>query len=120
MASKKAIKSSIIVMILIILGKVLALVRDSLIAAKFGATYITDIYTFALGMVYLLTTISYGLTTTFIPLHSEHLQKSSKKIRDRFVNNVVNISSIFTIVLTIFLIIFSKYIIYIFAHGFAE
>ena len=119
MASKKAIKSSIIVMILIILGKALALIRDSLIAAKFGATYITDIYTFALGMVYLLTTISYGLTTTFIPLHSEHLQKSSKKVRDRFVNNVINVASIFTILLTIILIIFSKYIIYIFAHGFA-
>ena len=69
MANKKVIKSSLFVMVLIILGKVFALFRDSLIAAKFGATYITDIYNFALGVVYLLTTISYGLTTTFIPLH---------------------------------------------------
>lgn len=118
MSEKKLIKSSIIVMVFIILGKVLALVRDALIAAKFGATYITDIYNFALGMVYLLTTISYGLTTTFIPLHTEHLQKSTKKVRDKFVNNVVNVSSIFTILLSILLIIFAKYIIYIFGHGF--
>lgn len=120
MAGKRVIKSSIIVMILIILGKVLALVRDALIAAKFGATYVTDIYNFALGMVYLLTTISYGLTTTFIPLHTEHIQKSTKKVRDRFVSNVINVSSIFTIVLTILLIISSKYIIYIFGHGFGN
>ena len=68
MKKDRFIKNSIFVMILIILGKILALVRDSLIAAKFGATYITDIYNFALGVVYLLTTISYGLTTTFIPM----------------------------------------------------
>lgn len=76
MAEKKLIKSSIIVMLFIIGGKVLALVRDSLIAAKFGATYVTDIYNFALGMVYLLTTISYGLTTTFIPLNWEQIGRA--------------------------------------------
>lgn len=118
MSEKKLIKSSVIVMMFIILGKILALIRDSLIAAKFGATYVTDIYNFALGIVYLLTTISYGLTTTFIPLYTEHLQKSTKKIRDKFVNNVINMSSVFTILLSLILIIFAKYIIYVFGHGF--
>lgn len=120
MSDKKILKSSIVVMLFIILGKILALVRDALIAAKFGATYVTDIYTFSLGMVYLLITISYGLTTTFIPLHAEHLQKSMKKVTDKFVNNVINVTSLFTLILTILLIIFSKYIIYIFAHGFVS
>lgn len=118
MANKKVIKSSIVVMLLIILGKILALIRDALIAAKFGATYITDIYNFALGMVYLLTTISYGLTTTFIPIHTEQLEKDNQKDKDRFVNNVINASLLITIIITIILIIFSKYIIYIFGHGF--
>ncbi|AKA71919.1 murein biosynthesis integral membrane protein MurJ [Clostridium scatologenes] len=120
MASKKVIKSSIIVMILIILGKVLALIRDSLIAAKFGVTYVTDIYNFALGIVYLLTTISYGLTTTFIPLHTEHLQKNNEEHKNRFVNNVINVSSIITIIITVLLIIFAKDIIYIFGHGLSK
>ncbi|MFL0194615.1 murein biosynthesis integral membrane protein MurJ [Clostridium sp. WILCCON 0269] len=118
MTGKKVIKSSVIVMLLIIVGKILALVRDALIAAKFGATYTTDIYNFSLGIVYLLTTVSYGLTTTFIPLHWEHIENSNKKERNNFVNNIINISSIFTIIMTIFLIVFSKQIIYIFAHGF--
>lgn len=120
MTGKKVIKGSAVVMILIILGKILALIRDALIAAKFGATYTTDIYNFALGIVYLLTTISYGLTTTFIPLHWEHMQKGSKKDRNNFVNNVINISSIFTIILTVLLIVFSKEIIYVFGHGFTS
>jgi putative peptidoglycan lipid II flippase len=120
MSNKKIIRRSIIVMALIITGKILGLVRDSLIAAKFGATYVTDIYSFALGIVYLLTTISYGLTTTFIPMHTEHLQKSSKEVRDRFVNKVISVSAVFTIILTIILIVFSKYIIFIFGHGFGN
>ena len=119
MADKKIIKSSLFVMVLIILGKVFALIRDSLIAAKFGATYITDIYNVALGVVYLLTTISYGLTTTFIPLHTENLEQN-KNNRDKFVNNVLNVSTIVTILITIIMIIFSKDIINIFAHGFQK
>ncbi|WP_123054307.1 murein biosynthesis integral membrane protein MurJ [Clostridium sp. JN-1] len=120
MASKKVFKSSVIVMIIIVLGKLFALIRDSLIAAKFGATYVTDIYNFGLGIVYLLTTISYGLTTTFIPVHMEHLQKYSKKKSNKFVNNVINLSSIYTILITIILMIFAKYIIYLFGHGFEK
>ncbi|MCW6061559.1 murein biosynthesis integral membrane protein MurJ [Clostridium sporogenes] len=120
MKENKTLKSSVFVMLLIILGKVFALIRDSLIAAKFGATYITDIYNFALGMVYLLTTISYGLTTTFIPIHTEGLQKGDRKESNKFVNNVLNTFSIGTIILTILMIVFSKYIIYIFGHGFQK
>lgn len=117
MTNKKVIKSSLFVMLLIILGKVFALFRDSLIAAKFGATYVTDIYNFALGIVYLLTTISYGLTTTFIPLHTENIEQD-KTDRDKFVNNVLNVSTVVTVIITIIMVIFSKNIIHVFAHGF--
>jgi putative peptidoglycan lipid II flippase len=71
-----------------------------------------------LGFVYLLTTISYGLTTTFIPLNSEHIEHSSSRKRNRFVNNIINLSTFFTIIITALLIIFSKQIIYVFGHGF--
>ncbi|MCI1944319.1 murein biosynthesis integral membrane protein MurJ [Clostridium luticellarii] len=118
MSGRKVIKSSVIVMLLIIGGKILALVRDALIAEKFGATYVTDIYNFSLGFVYLLTTISYGLTTTFIPLNSDHIENSSSEKRNKFVNNIINLSAFFTIIITVILIVFSKQIIYLFGHGF--
>ncbi|AYD39806.1 murein biosynthesis integral membrane protein MurJ [Clostridium fermenticellae] len=120
MTNKKFLKSSLVVMIFIIFGKLFALVRDSLIAAKFGATYITDVYNFGLGIVYLLTTISYGLTTTFIPIHTDHMQTLNKKKSNSFVNNVINLSSIYTILITVVLIIFAKDIIYLFGHGFEK
>jgi len=117
---KKAgiVKSSIFVMVLIILGKVLALVRDALIAAQFGATSVTDIYNFSLGVVYLLTTISYGITTTFIPVHTEYREKNGKKNTMGFVSNVINVTTLATLVLTIILIAFSGTIIDICAPGF--
>ncbi|WP_027626903.1 murein biosynthesis integral membrane protein MurJ [Clostridium lundense] len=118
MSKDKVFKSSVIVMILIIIGKVLAIVRDSLVAAKFGITYIADIYNFSIGIVYLLTTISYGLTTTFIPLNTDHIKKYTKEKRNKFVNNVINTYSIFTIILTIVLILLSKYIVIIFGSKF--
>ncbi|MBR9649126.1 murein biosynthesis integral membrane protein MurJ [Clostridium tyrobutyricum] len=120
MGKKTLMKSSLLVMILIIGGKVLALLRDSLIASQFGATYVTDIYNFAIGIVYLLTTISYGLTTTFIPLNTEYIESGNIKKRNRFVNNIISISSIVTVIITVLLVVFTKQIIYIFGHNFTS
>ncbi|MBP1743671.1 MAG: integral rane protein MviN [Firmicutes bacterium] len=119
---KKAgiVKSSIFVMVLIILGKVLALVRDALIAEQFGATAVTDIYNFALGVVYLLTTISYGITTTFIPVHTECREKNGERNALGFVSNVINVTTAATLLLTLLLIAFSGTIIDIFAPGFGS
>lgn len=114
----KVVKNSLNIMVLIIIGKVLAFIRDALIAAKFGASYSTDIYMFSLGIVYLLTTISYGLTTTFIPLHTEYMESYSKEKSNNFVNNILNMSSLFTVVLTMCGAAGAYYIVYLFAPGF--
>lgn len=120
MSKNKFLKSSLIVMLIIIMGKILAIIRDSLVAAKFGATYTADIYNFSIGIVYLLTTISYGLTTTFIPLNTDHIEKYTWEKRNSFVNNIISTYSIFTIIITIILILFSKQIVIIFGSGFSS
>lgn len=120
MSENKILKSSLIVISLTVLGKVLALVRDALVASKFGASNGTDIYMCSIGIVYLLTTISYGLTTTFIPLHTEKIEKSSKEEKNNFVNNVLNVSTLFTIIITLVTIVFAKYIVLIYVPGFTK
>jgi putative peptidoglycan lipid II flippase len=120
MHENKVIKSSIIVMGFVIIGKVLAVIRDMLIAAKFGTTYNSDIYMFSIGLVYLLTGISYGVTATFIPVQAEHIEKMDKEKNNKFVNNVLNISLLFTLLLTAAGIIFSKNIVATFAPGFTK
>lgn len=120
MRDNKFLKSSVIVMLLLIIGKILAFLRDALIAAKFGASYASDIYMFAFGTVMLLTSVGYGLTTTFIPIHIENIEKKSKEDRNRYVNNVLNIYVLFTIIVMILGIFFAKYIIIFFANGFTK
>lgn len=120
MQNKKIIKSSFIIIILIILGKVMAFMRDALIASNFGATYVTDIYMFSLGIVMLLTTIGYGLTTTLIPIHTENIENKTQQEKNIFVSNILNTAGIATILFVIVGIIITPYIIYIFAPGFRE
>lgn len=120
MHENKVIKSSIIVMGFVIIGKVLAVIRDMLIAAKFGTTYNSDIYMFSIGLVYLLTGISYGVTATFIPVQAEHIEKMDREKNNKFVNNLLNISLLFTLILTLAGIIFSKNIVATFAPGFTK
>ncbi|MEL7597685.1 MAG: lipid II flippase MurJ, partial [Clostridiaceae bacterium] len=120
MKSKKIIKSSFIIIILIILGKIMAFIRDALIASKFGVTYVTDIYMFSLGIVMLLTTIGYGLTTTLIPIHTENIENKTQQEKNIFVSNILNTAGIVTILFIVVGIITAPYIIYTFAPGFRE
>jgi putative peptidoglycan lipid II flippase len=120
MQTNKLVKNSIIIMIFIIFGKILAFVRDALIAAKFGVSYATDIYMFSLGIVYLLTTIGYGLTTTFIPIHTEFIESNSREEANKFSNNVLNVSMIFTTVLIFLGVVGAYFIVYVFAPGFKD
>ena len=120
MSQNKIMKNSAIVIVIIIIGKIFAFTRDILVTSKFGATYSTDIYMFAIGIIFLLTTISYGLTTTFIPIHTKLLENEeiSKDKKNEYVNNVINASALFTIILMVLGIIFAKYIVMGFAPGF--
>lgn len=120
MRENKLIRSSLVVMGFVIVGKILAVFRDALIASKFGATYNTDIYMFSIGLVYLLTGISYGVTTTFIPVHTEHIEKDGKEKNNEFVNNVLNISLLFTLIITVLGMLFSAGIVKTFAPGFTK
>lgn len=117
MKENKVLKSSMIVMVFVILGKVLAIVRDSLMLAKFGTTHSADIYVWCFGVVFLFTSLGYGLSTTIIPILTEYIETKELKQRNRFVNNVTNTSMLLTIIITGVGILFSYYIVYYFANN---
>ncbi|WMJ81196.1 murein biosynthesis integral membrane protein MurJ [Clostridium sp. MB40-C1] len=120
MRDKKIIKSSVIIIMLTILGKGMAFFRDALIASKFGATRITDIYMFSLGVVMLLTTIGYGLTTTLIPMHTENIEKKNIQERNVFISNLLNTSGFITIIFIFISIFISPWVVKVFAPGFMK
>ncbi|MGH4125336.1 MAG: murein biosynthesis integral membrane protein MurJ [Clostridium sp.] len=120
MKENKVLKSSMIVMLFVIIGKMLAIVRDSLLVAKFGTTYQADIYVWCFGVVFLFTSLGYGLSTTIIPILTDYIETKELHERNSFVNNVTNASMILTIIITGIGILFSYYIVYFFANNLAK
>lgn len=120
MKENKVLKSSMIVILFVVIGKALAIVRDSLLLSKFGTSNSTDIYVWCFGVVYLFTSLGYGLSTTIIPILTDYIETKELKERNSFVNNVTNTSMILTIIITGIGILFSYYIVYFFAQGLSK
>lgn len=120
MHKNKIIKNSFVVIVLIIIGKVFGIIRDMLLSGRFGISKEYDIYSFSLKVIFLLTALSYGITTTLIPVQTEHISTKTKEDNNNFVNNVMNITVLFTIIFTILSVVFAKYIVIIFAYKFTK
>lgn len=118
MQRNKILKNSVVVIVLIIIGKVFGIIRDMLLSGRFGVGKEYDIYSFSLKVIFLLTALSYGITTTLIPVQTEHISAKTKEDNNNFVNNILNITILCTIIFTILSIALAKYIIILFAHGY--
>lgn len=115
------IKSGILLMIMIFFSKLLGLLRETVLASKLGATFEGDIYIYVTG----LSTIAFSIIgntvgTTFVPVLAELIQEKKDSERKRFVNNMITIFSIISILVIIFVLFFAKYILIILAPGFKE
>lgn len=120
MKENKVLKSSMIVMLFVIIGKLLAIVRDSLMFSKFGTTYSADIYVWCFGVVFLFTSLGYGLSTTIIPILTDYIETKQLNERNSFVNNVTNASMILTVIITGLGILCSYYIVHFFASNLSK
>jgi putative peptidoglycan lipid II flippase len=120
MKESKVLKSSMIVMIFVIIGKALAIIRDSLMFSKFGTTHSADIYVWCFGVVFLFTSLGYGLSTTIIPILTDYIETKELNERNSFLNNVTNTSMLLTIIITGLGIVFSYYIVYFFANNLSK
>lgn len=120
MKENKVLKSSMIVMIFVIIGKMLAIIRDSLMFSKFGTTHSADIYVWCFGVVFLFTSLGYGLSTTIIPILTDYIETKELKERNSFVNNVTNASMLITVIITGVGILSSYYIVYFFANNLSQ
>ena len=70
-------------------SKILGLLRESVLAARFGATNLTDAYNFAaLLPLVLFAAVGVAITNVFIPLFSGVLSQSDQREAERFAANV--------------------------------
>ncbi|MGL6104552.1 murein biosynthesis integral membrane protein MurJ [Romboutsia sp.] len=117
--SKSTKKTAVILMIIILVSKVTGFFRDIVLAQAFGAGNITDAYLTALNIpVVLFDGISAALGTTFIPMYFKIKEKNGREEVDKFTSNVLNIVVLISMLLIIVGIIFTPYIVKIFAVGF--
>ena len=83
-------KAAGIVAFLTIISKILGFIRETSLAAVFGATYATDAYLVARTIPYLVfATISYALATTFIPVYSHVRERNGQEAAFRMANTVL-------------------------------
>lgn len=113
----KIAKTTIILMIITILSKVLGFVKELILSSFYGASMYSDIYILTSSIpTTIFAGIGLALSTTFIPMYYE--VESKNKDKYLFTNNITNIIFLLSILLLIIVFIFSENIIKIFAIGF--
>ncbi len=76
---------------LILIGKVLAFLRESLISARYGAGFVSDVYVLEDGVVNAINSVFAGvLSSTFIPFY---LGIKNRKQRNRYVSDISTVFS---------------------------
>jgi putative peptidoglycan lipid II flippase len=113
-------KSATAVMIISAISKLLGLIRESVMAAYYGASYQTDAYKVAFEIPSIITGVIYAaIAITFIPVYSEYKNKTDEQ-RLYFVNNLINIVVLITAVIAAFGMIAAPALVRIIAPGFTE
>lgn len=114
-------KSSVMVMIINMLSRVLGLVREMLIASFFGATGMTDAYFGAFKVSNFFTQLlgEGALGSVFIPLYNEKRELEGKEKANDLIFSVLNLVFVFSTTVSILMILFSKYMLIIFV-GFKD
>lgn len=117
---KKFKTSVFIIMVGTLLSKVLGLIREILLAQKYGTSYISDSFILSLNIpVVIISAIAGAILTNYIPLYSK-IEKESEERAAKFNGNLLVIFFIISTILIILFMLFTKPIVKIFAAGFDD
>lgn len=111
----KILKTFSAVILLMIFSKGFGFIRESIVAAKYGAGFISDVYVFEDGLINAIYTVCAGvISTTYIP----KLLSLQNEDKDRFTSNYFNILFSLIIGIAAVLAIFTPLVLKIFVPGF--
>ncbi len=122
MSTKKIAKSASIVSLITMLSRILGYIRDAICAALLGVGFVSDAFFIAFRIPNLLRNLlaEGALSSAFIPVFTEYLQKKEKKDILSLVSNVFTVLSIILVILCLLGIIFAPLIVHIIAPGFSS
>ena len=114
-------KSGILVMLITLVSRVLGLGRSIVVAYYFGASAGTDAFfsAFKISNFFRQLLGEGALGTSFIPMYNEKVGKEGEEEGKKFIFSIINIVFIFSVIISIGMIIFSDEIISIIVSGFS-
>lgn len=118
MSKKNLQVATIGLVVLTFISKVLGFVREMVISYMYGTSAMSDAYSMVNAIAILLITgFAMGIMTAYIP---ESMAIEGTKEKDVFTSNLMNIIAIFSGVIAVFGIIFTKQIVAVFGGGFSS
>jgi len=113
-------QGAVILAISTLISRFLGLIREWLLADKFGAGSLLDIYLAAFRIpdfVYNILIVG-GVVVTFLPLFSEYFSQDKEKAW-KFATNTINVFLFFLILISLLLFVFAPQILRFIAPGFS-
>ncbi|MCL2065055.1 MAG: murein biosynthesis integral membrane protein MurJ [Candidatus Cloacimonetes bacterium] len=116
---KNITKNSAVMSIAVFFSRILGLVRDQVMAAFFGTSFINDAFNIAFYIPNLLRQLfgEGALSAAFVPIYNEFGLKRGKNYQFIFALNVLSILSFFLLVLSLLGVIFAPLIVRIIYPG---
>lgn len=118
--NKKIVNNTVFVFIALLLCKVMAFLQEMIMAASFGANYLSDAFNTVYGIkqaVFPMFVV--GINQVFLPIYKKKLlDKDEKGIKD-FTNYVISVTGVAVIVLVGLIFIFTPTVVNIVAPGFS-
>ncbi|MBE3591347.1 MAG: murein biosynthesis integral membrane protein MurJ [Thermoanaerobacter sp.] len=117
--AKKTVKAASVIMIITLLSKIFGFLRDMALASQFGTSVSMDAYNMATVIpMILFAAVTASIATTVVPIFTEYLQREGKQKAFDFINNLLGVVLIATVVLTFLGFIFAPYLVKFVAPAF--
>ena len=115
-------KSGIFVMLITLVSRVLGLARSVVVAYYFGASAGTDAFfsAFKISNFFRQLLGEGALGTSFIPVYNEKVEKDGEEEGKKFIFSILNIVFIFSVIVSLGMIVFSDEIIAVIVNGFSS
>lgn len=115
-----SIRTTVIMMVLMLMTKVINFLRDIILTSVYGASSISDAFLVSVAIpTVLVSGIMTALFTSYIPIYKE-IEAKDKDYIPRYHTNLTTLVFITSTLLVIVYFIFDDYIIRLFAAGFDE
>lgn len=116
---KSAVRAVSFMMIITLLGKILGLVREQLLAAHYALGPEASAFLTAsrIPRIFFDAVFASAISASFIPIFNEYLQKKGKQEAFRLSDQFITIVIMVTCILTVIGILFAKPLVWVFADG---